>query len=226
MPGRPSRRGSERYHSRKYFLRNRCCLFARQTIGAEKVVKVVGVVLNILGTCALVAGAGQPRGLSSADQFGPLVDASAHRIEIAKQVALAKWDSHRAVEDQRREQEVISSAAEQGAAQGLEREFVSRFFQAQIDANKFVQYALLSEWLRVGRAPQHPPFDLSRTIRPELDAIQSRLIDELALTRSLRQSPSCGLNLNTAITSYLTQHHDWTSVEADALRRSLAPVCH
>jgi chorismate mutase len=209
-----------------YSLRSPCFVCARQTIGAEKAVKVIAVVLNLLRTCALVAGRGPSRDLSSANQFGPLVDASAHRIEIARQVALAKWDSHRAVEDERREKEVISSAVEQGVAQGVDREFVSQFVQAQIDANKFVQYALLSEWRRRERAPQHLPFDLSRTIRPELDAIQSRLIDELVLTRSLRRSQSCGPDLNTAIISYLTQHRNLTPVEVAALRRSLAPVCH
>ena len=187
--------------------------------------KVISVVLNILGACALVASGGQPRDLSSAEQFGPLVDASAHRIKIARQVAFAKWDSHHAVEDQRREEDVISAAVAQGVARGLDREFVARFFQAQIDANKFVQYALLSEWHRLGSAPQHPQFDLSRTIRPELDTIQSSLIDELVLIRNLRRSPSCGPGLSSSIVSYLAQHQDFTPAEAAALQRSLAPVC-
>ena len=187
--------------------------------------KVIRVVLNLLGACALVANAGQSHDLNTAKQFGPLVDASAHRIEVARQVAFAKWDSHRPVEDQRREDEVIDVAAAQGVARGLDREFVMRFFQAQIDANKVVQYALLSEWRRLGSAPQHPHFDLSTTIRPELDAIQSRLLDELVLVGNLRRSPSCGPGLNGALDSYLAQHQDFTSAEAAALQRSLAPVC-
>ena len=155
----------------------------------------------------------------------PLVDTSAHRIEIARQVAFAKWDSHRAVEDQRREEDVISAAVAHGVARGLDIELVARFFKAQIDANTFVQYALLSEWCRLGNAPQHPQFDLSRTIRPELDTIQSRLIDELAPIRNLRRSPSCGPDLSSAIVSYLAHHQDFTPVEAAAPQRSLAPVC-
>ena len=187
--------------------------------------KVISVVLNLLGACALAASGGQPRDLSTAKQFGPLVDASAHRIDVARQVAFAKWDSHRPVEDQRREDEVISAAVAQGVDRGLDREFVARFFQAQIDANKFVQYALFSEWHRLGSAPQHSQFDLSRTIRPELDTIQSRLIDELVVVRTLRRSPSCKPGLSSAIDSYLAQHQDFTPVEAAALQRSLAPVC-
>ena len=190
-----------------------------------KIVKAIIVVLNLLGACAIVASGGQPRDLSPADQFKPLVDTSAHRIEIARQVAFAKWDSHRAVEDQRREEAVISAAVVQGVARGLDRAFVARFFQAQIDANKVVQYALLSEWRRLGSAPKHPQFDLSRTIRPELDAIQSRLLDELLLIRNLRGSPSCGPGLSSAIIRYLAHHQDFTPVEAAALQRSLAPLC-
>ena len=187
--------------------------------------KAINVVLNLLGTCALVASGGRPRDLSSAESFGSLVDASAHRIEIARQVAFAKWDSHRAVEDQRREDEVVGAAVAQGVARNLDREFVARFFQAQIAANKFVQYALLSEWRRLGSAPQHPQIDLSRTVRPELDTIQSRLIDGLVLIRNLRSSPSCEPGLSSAIARYLGQHRDFTPVEAAALQRSLAPVC-
>ena len=186
---------------------------------------MISVVLNLLGACTLVASGSQPRDLGTAEQFRPLVDASAHRIEVARQVAFAKWDSHRAVEDQRREDEVISAAVAQGVTRGLDREFVTRFFQAQIDANKFVQYALLSEWRRLGSAPQHPQFDLSRTIRPELNTIQSRLIDGLVLVRNLRRSPSCGPGLSSAIATYLGKHRDFTPVEAAALQRSLAPVC-
>lgn len=198
---------------------------ACQSTQAENVVKVISVVLNLLGTCALAANGGQPRDLSTAKQFGPLVDASAHRIEVARQVAFAKWDSQRAVEDQRREGEVISAAVAKGVARGLDGEFVARFFKAQIDANKLVQYSLLFEWRRLGSAPAHPQFDLSRTIRPELDTIQSRLIDELVLIRNLRRSPSCRSGLSNAIDSYLAQHQDFTPVEATALQRSLVPVC-
>jgi chorismate mutase len=187
--------------------------------------KVISVVLNLLGACALAISGGQPRDLSTVEQFGPLVDASAQRIEVARQVAFAKWDSHRPVEDQRREDEVISAAVAQGVDRGLNREFVARIFKAQIDANKFVQYALLSEWRRLGSAPQHPQFDLSRTIRPELDTIQSRLIDELVVIRNLRRIPSCKPRLSSAIDSYLAQHQDFTPVEAAALQHSLAPVC-
>lgn len=187
--------------------------------------QVTCIVLSLLGACALAASGGQPGDLSVAKQFGPLVDASAHRIEIARQVAFAKWDSHHAVEDQRREHEVISAAVAQGLARGLEGEFVTRFFQAQIDANKIVLLALLSEWRRLGSAPEHPQVDLSKTIRPELDTIQSRLLDGLVLVRDIRASPSCGSGLSIAIDSYLARHKDLTRVEAAALQRSVAPVC-
>lgn len=200
-------------------------IYACEYSGVEKIVKVISVVLNLLSACALVASGAQPQDRTSAEQFGPLVDASAKRIEIAEQVAFAKWDSHRPVEDRRREEEVISAAVAEGVPRGLDREFVVQFFQAQIDANKSVQYALLSEWRRLGGAPHHPRVDLSRTVRPELDSIQSRLIDELVPIRDLRGSPYCGPGLSSAIVSYLSRHQNVTPVEASALQRSLAPVC-
>ena len=38
---------------------------------------------------------------------------------------------------------------------------VSNFLRAQIEANKCVQYALLAEWRRVEKAPDHKPVDLA-----------------------------------------------------------------
>src|SRR5215472_8156397 len=91
------------------------------------------------------------------DTLQPLVETSAKRLAIAEQVALAKWDSGAPVEDAPRELQVITSAIETGKARGLNEAVVSNFFKAQIEANKLVQYSLLAEWRRTGKAPDHAP---------------------------------------------------------------------
>jgi chorismate mutase len=50
-------------------------------------------------------------GQSTIDRLQLLVDTSARRLLLAKQVALAKWDSRVPVEDPTREAQVITAAA-------------------------------------------------------------------------------------------------------------------
>jgi chorismate mutase-like protein len=78
------------------------------------------------------------------DNFDGLVETSAHRLEIAKQVALAKWDSGSEVEDRTREDHVVASAVNAGNARGLDRALVTSFFEAQIEASELAQYTLLA----------------------------------------------------------------------------------
>ena len=40
-----------------------------------------------------IIGTGAARARSAIDQLRPLVETSAHRLDIAEEVALAKWDS-------------------------------------------------------------------------------------------------------------------------------------
>ena len=84
------------------------------------------------------------------------METTAHRLVIGEQVALAKWDSGKAVEDAPREAQVIQAAVKVGVAKGLDEASVSNFFNAQIEANKFVQYALLADWYRSGKHRSMP----------------------------------------------------------------------
>src|SRR5690348_13253172 len=87
----------------------------------------------------------------------PLVESSAQRLAIGDEVALSKWDSGASVEDVAREEAVISNAVEQGQRANLAATDVTRFFRAQIEANKLVQYTALATWRRAGYAPPHAP---------------------------------------------------------------------
>jgi hypothetical protein len=71
-----------------------------------------------------------------------------------------------------------------------------------IEANKLVQYSLLAEWRRVGKAPDHAPVDLAGTIRPVLDQLGTELIAELTETAALRASASCRSDVAKAVGKY------------------------
>src|ERR1700733_1044047 len=114
-----------------------------------------------------IGGIGTAYAQSAAEQLQPLVETTTHRLMIGEQVALAKWDSGKVVEDTPREAQVILGAIKDGVAKGLDEASVSNFFKAQIEANKFVQYALLANWCRGGKAPDHAPVDLQKASRPQ-----------------------------------------------------------
>jgi chorismate mutase len=160
------------------------------------------------------------------DSLDALVASTAQRLELAKTVALAKWDSGGKVEDPAREKQVIENAEKDAQAKGLDPAAVGDFFRAQIEANKLIQYSLLSGWLAEGKAPPHGPVDLAKQIRPQLDAIQIRLIDELAKTADLRSDQSCGVRVARAVAEYVGAHKlNPDSRDAVAIERAMGATC-
>ncbi|QQZ42508.1 chorismate mutase [Pseudomonas sp. SK3(2021)] len=142
------------------------------------------------------------------------------RLAIADQVALSKWDSHKPVEDRPREREVIAGAVAQAPAYKLDGAAVEQFFAAQIEANKLVQYAHLSEWTLQAQAPNAPRPDLVGQIRPQLDRLQKRLLQQLADFSPHRNDPQCPQWLAQA-----THGADRAPLRQLALIRAIAELC-
>jgi len=99
---------------------------------------------------------------------------------------------------------------------------VSKFFNAQIEANKIVQYSLLADWYRNSKAPA--------PVRRELDQSQTALISALADTRTdtrtIRADTTCHADIAKAVGKYLSTHRrDAMSAKAIALDRALAAAC-
>jgi chorismate mutase len=181
---------------------------------------------NLIVTLAALLFAGMPGAYGQNNSLQELVQISADRLQLARKVALAKWDSGAAVEDPAREQKVIDAAVKQGQEKGLDGAQVASFFQAQIEANKVIQYSLLSTWRGLGQAPAHGPVDLTKEIRPQLDRIQVQIIEALSGTATVRSNPGCAVDLARTVQSYL-KTHDWPpdSRDAVALERSMGATC-
>ena len=161
---------------------------------------------------------------SAPDKLEVLVETSARRLAMARQVAFAKWDAQSQVEDAAREAEVITAAVKAGQSRGLDREVVSNFFRAQIEANKLVQYSLLASWRREGAAPYHQPIDLS-TVREKLDRLQEELIGELAETTALRRETTCHIDTAKAVGKYIAIHKLDDPLLIIAMDRAMAATC-
>jgi chorismate mutase len=156
----------------------------------------------------------------------PLVESSARRLAIGDEVALSKWDSGTSVEAPAREDAVIANAVAEGQPVGLAPADVTRFFKAQIEANKLVQYELLARWRRAGYAPWHPPIDLTGKIRPELDRLQTTMIAELADARSVLDSKECAKDVARAVGHFAFEHQfDPADFPVLALDRAMAGFC-
>ncbi|NVZ52177.1 chorismate mutase [Pseudomonas sp. B6002] len=150
----------------------------------------------------------------------PLLNSIAERLQIAEQVALSKWDSHKPVEDKTREQEVIASVAAQAPGYKLSPAAAEQFFSAQIEANKLVQYTLLSDWQFQGKAPDDPRPDLVKQIRPRLDELQKRLLKQLADFTPQRTDPQCPQWLAQAVHEPLNE-----PMQQLAMIRATAELC-
>jgi len=131
--------------------------------------------------------------------LAPLIASMQERLTVADQVALSKWDSHKPVLDAPREHDVIAGAGKLAGVYTLDPALAEQFFTAQIEANKLVQYALLSQWYEQGSAPGTPRVDLAKEIRPHLDVLQKQLLQRLAAFAPSRGDPQCSRWLAAAI---------------------------
>lgn len=144
-----------------------------------------------LGTSLYLSGAMAAPASSAPAELPALLGSIEQRLNIADQVALSKWDSHKAVEDRAREREVIAGAVIKATQYKLEPAFVEQFFAAQIEANKLVQYGLFNDWRVAGKAPDSPRPDLVGQIRPQLDKLQTTLMEQLAAFAPYRSTADC-----------------------------------
>lgn len=181
-------------------------------------IRIIAVLMSMaVGVAAAQNGAGQ---------LEPLVSTSARRLALAEQVALSKWDSGAAVEDAPREAQVILGAVKLGEAKGIDATSTTKFFKAQIEANKLIQYSMLAAWRRGGRVPAHAPIDLAGVIRPELDRLQTELIAELAATEQERRAEKCRVDIAAAVGKYVAAHRRETSTLIEiALDRAMSESC-
>lgn len=130
--------------------------------------------------------------------FSPLLDLVERRLAVADVVALHKWDNAQPVQATEREQAIIAAVRNAAPGHGLDPARAAAFFDDQIEANKLVQYARLSQWQLAGAAPALPRHDLQRIIRPRLDGLQTDLLHQLASFDQTR-SRQCARKLALAL---------------------------
>ncbi|MCR3829659.1 gamma subclass chorismate mutase AroQ, partial [Pseudomonas aeruginosa] len=123
-----------------------------------------------------------------------LLSLSSQRLQLADQVAQSKAQSGKAVQDSPREEQQLQMLAGQAGSHGVGAEQVRLLFAAQIEANKLVQYRLLSRPLPdAGQA-----VDLER-IRNRLNQLNLELLRGYAPALAELRVDDCRPRLNQAL---------------------------
>ncbi|POA43425.1 chorismate mutase AroQ, gamma subclass [Pseudomonas sp. MPR-ANC1] len=149
--------------------------------------------LALSATCAQAAALPAPP-----QSLKPLLMTLNERLNIGDLVALTKWDSGKPIQDSPREAQVIANARTQATERKLDPEDVAQLIAAQMEANKLVQYGLLAQWQAAGKAPDTPRPDLGKQIRPRLDELQNRLLQQYADFAPYHRDPNCSVWLAEA----------------------------
>ena len=192
-------------------------------VGLSKPRRIFSGVL--IGAMAPMAAAGAAA--VQAKDFSRLVELSATRLEISRQVALTKWDSKLSVADppnDPREKQVIDAATSEARDKGIPGELASAFFADQIEASKLIQFVLMADWRRSGSVPADRRADLKTELRPALDRLRTQFIEELVATQTLRAHPDCKLHLARAAGDH-GERHRLAPLYRIGLDRGLARVC-
>ncbi|MFJ5236847.1 chorismate mutase [Pseudomonas neuropathica] len=155
-----------------------------------------------------------------AETLKPLLETLNERLNIGDLVALTKWDSGKPIQDSPREAQVIANARTLATERQLDAEDVAQLIAAQMEANKLVQYGLLAQWQAAGAAPDTPRPDLGKQIRPRLDELQTRLLQQYADFAPYRHDANCPVWLAKA---RIGLAHD--SLHELALTRATGELC-
>jgi chorismate mutase len=105
-----------------------------------------------------------------------LVALAVQRLALGDKVAAAKYGSPNPISDDEREEHLLSDVAAKSREIGLDPDVSSRFFRAQIEANKVIQHRLHDLWsAHPELRPDQKP-DLESEVRPQLDAITKQML--------------------------------------------------
>ncbi|MHC6226035.1 chorismate mutase [Pseudomonas sp. X10] len=171
--------------------------------------------LAFISLNAIAAQTNSPITEPAPEELKSLLATINERLEIADLVALTKWDSAKPIQDSDRESQVIANAQQQAVRFGVGKDDIVQLLAAQIEANKLVQYGLLAEWQTAGKAPETKRPDLKNQIRPLLDELQNRLLEQYAKFSPFRANPACSTWLNQARPRLASDHlHELALIRA------------
>ena len=127
----------------------------------------------LFALAALLAGCAGPQ--------GELASLATKRLSLSPDIAWYKYSNDVPVYDPARETAVLQTVMAAGQQQGLDPDTVRRFFAAEMEASRRIQWEWIEAWRKQRAAPpSQPAKDLGSYVRPQIDEINSRQIRALA----------------------------------------------
>jgi chorismate mutase-like protein len=127
----------------------------------------------LIPALALLTGCAGPQ--------GELTSLAEKRLGLSPDIAWYKHSNKVPVYDPVRETTVLRTVMAAGQQQGLNPDTVRRFFAAEMEVSRRIQWAWIEGW-RKNRlpTPERPAQNLGAYVRPQIDEINSRQIRALA----------------------------------------------
>ncbi|MBU3664978.1 MAG: gamma subclass chorismate mutase AroQ [Chthoniobacterales bacterium] len=112
---------------------------------------------------------------------GELVSLAQKRLALARDIAWYKYSRELPVYDATRETALLQAVIAEGTAAGVPPETTRRFFAAEMEASRRIQWEWIHAWRKnLAPLPEGTPPDLSGNLRPQIDSINSRQIQALS----------------------------------------------
>lgn len=176
------------------------------------------VILGLSGSVAAPVAQAEPQ-----NPLIPLVDAAAQRLQTADPVAAYKYRTGGAVDDPKREQQVIDSVTASATASHIDPAYVGNIFHNQIDATSSVEYSRFAQWkIDPGAVPATAP-DLADT-RTTIDRLNQTMVREMAARWDDLHAPTCVADRDAAI-AVVTASRALDSVYQSALAYATHAYC-
>jgi chorismate mutase len=127
----------------------------------------------IVPVLAVLAGCAGPQ--------GELASLAERRLALSPDIAWYKHSNDVPVYDPVRETSVLQTVMAAGQQQGLNPDTVRRFFAAEMEASRRIQWEWIEGWRKNRIAPlDRPAQDLGAYVRPQIDEINARQISAMA----------------------------------------------
>lgn len=152
--------------------------------------KTLGKSRYWIALAALLAAVAPPAHADDAVALHDLIDAAAQRLLIADPVAANKWLTGGSITDPARVEQVLNGVGADAQSRGIAADYVQQIFRDQINATEGVEYSRFADWeFDVSPPPTTAP-DLSSS-RSEIDALNRKMVNQIALQWPVLHSPSC-----------------------------------
>lgn len=112
---------------------------------------------------------------------GQLTSLATERLALAPDIAWYKYTRDIAVYNPERETATLRTVMTAGQQHGLDPDNVRRFFAAEMEASRRIQWAWIEAWRKnLAPEPDRPARDLGASVRPQIDEINARQLRALA----------------------------------------------